>query len=250
MQAVIQNARQSFTAHDVESMLQTFLKAFDNSTFPVRRAVSSLCAALLAFTQTTATVDPNKPNVKHATTGEESTTPATDVQPNMTTLMTVDEMLSLLATNYNRANVSREFKIGIIETYATLFVLLGTEFVEANYAVIAKHILRELLDGTKHNLVAADGSFARAQVFFLLHNTIGKRLLSEQGQAMAVKLLVSEFVKSWPPLMKNQAPPNKHALICATDLISALICELGGGANAVKVICNKDILVSRVLIKG
>ncbi|KAI7879526.1 ARM repeat-containing protein [Lichtheimia hyalospora FSU 10163] len=242
MQAVIQNARQSFTAHDVENMLQTFLKAFDNSTFPVRRAVSSLCAALLAFTQTTATVDPNKPNVKHATTGEESTTPATDVQPNMTTLMSVDEMLGLLATNYNRANVSREFKIGIIETYATLFVLLGTEFVEANYTVIAKHVLRELLDGTKHNLVAADGAFARAQVFFLLHNTIGKRLLSEQGQAMAVKLLVSEFVKSWPPLMKNQAPPNKHALICATDLIAALICELGGGANAIK-----DVVADPVL---
>ncbi|KAI9492675.1 hypothetical protein BDB00DRAFT_420321 [Zychaea mexicana] len=244
MQAVIQHAKQTFTQHDVENLLQLFLKAFESSTFPVRRAVSSLCATLLAFTQTTATTDPNKPNIKHATTGEEANNArgAADIQPN-STLMTVDEMLNLLSTNYNRPNVSREFKIGIIETYATLFVLLGTEFVENNYAVIARHILKELLDGTKQSLASSDGSFARAQVFFLLHSTIGKRLLSEQGQAMAIRHLVAEWVKSWPPLKRNQLPPNKHALICATNLISALVCELGGGANAVK-----DIVVDPLFV--
>ncbi|KAI9318532.1 armadillo-type protein [Dichotomocladium elegans] len=241
--ASAQHARQTFTAHDVESMLQTFLKAFDNSTFPVRRATSSLCATLLAFTQTVATVDPNKPTVKYATTGEENPAPSSEVQPNSTTLMSIDEMLGLLSANYNRPNVSREFKIGIIETYATLFVLLGTEFVEANYSLIANHILTELLDGTKQSLGSSDGAFARAQVFYLLHETIGKRLLSEQGQAMAVRLLTSEFVKSWPPLKRNQTAPNKHALICATNLISVLVCDLGGGASTIK-----DIVVDPLFV--
>ncbi|KAI7854364.1 armadillo-type protein [Circinella umbellata] len=244
MQAVIQHAKQTFTQHDVENFLQIFLKAFEGSTFPVRRAVSSLCATLLAFTQTTATTDPNKPNIKHAITGEENARSNNDIQIiNNNTLMSVDEMLNLLSNNYNRPNVSREFKIGIIETYATLFVLLGTEFVESNYPVIARHVLKELLDGTKQSLATSDGSFARAQVFFLLHSTIGKRLLSEQGQAMAIRHLISEWVKSWPPLKRNQLPPNKHALICATNLISALVCELGGGASVVK-----DIVVDPLFV--
>ncbi|KAI8149192.1 armadillo-type protein [Fennellomyces sp. T-0311] len=241
MQAVIQHAKQTFTQHDVENFLQLFLRAFESSTFPVRRAVSSLCATLLAFTQSTATVDPNKPNIKHATTGEDAKR-NTDIQPG-NTLMSVDEMLNLLSTNYNKPNMSREFKIGVIETYATLFVLLGTEFVESNYAVIARHVLRELLDGTRQSLRASDGSFARAQVFFLLHSTIGKRLLSEQGQAMAIRHLIAEWVKGWPPLQRNHLPPNKHALICATNLISALVCELGGGANAVQ-----DVIVDPLFV--
>lgn len=236
-QAVIQHAKQTFTAHDVETLLQGFFKAFEHSTFPVRRAVSSLCATLLAFTQSVAVTDPSKPSIKYATTGEEGSTAKADVQDTRpdATLMTIEEMLGQLSSCYNRPNVSRELKIGIIETYATLFILLGTEFVENNYAVIARHVLRELLDATKQSLISSDGSFARAQVFFLLHNTIGKRLLSEQGQATAIRLLVTEWIKSWPPLLPNQAPPNKHTLICATNLISALVCQLGSGANAVQV---------------
>lgn len=232
-QAIIQHARQTLTVHDVESYLQIFFKAFEHSTFPVRRAVSSLCATLLAFTQSNATTDPNKPSVKFAITGEENASKIGEMSS--TTLMSIDEMLNQLSACYNRPNVSRETKIGIIETYATLFILLGTEFVETNYATIARHILRELLDTSKQNLSSSDGAFARAQVFFLMNNTIAKRLLSEQGQGTAIRLLVTEFVKGWPPLLPNQPPPNKHTLICVTNLISALICELGSGANVVQV---------------
>ncbi|KAF7731917.1 hypothetical protein EC973_007748 [Apophysomyces ossiformis] len=234
MQAVIQHAKQPLTSHDVDSLLQVFFKAFENSTFSVRRAISSLCATLLAFTQNIATTDPNKPSVKMAFTGGENV--ATDVSDTrtMTTLMTVEEMLGMLSTCYNRATTSRELKIGLIETYATLFALLSTEFVETNYAVILKHVFNEILDGTKTPLSSSDGAFSRAQAFFLLYDIIGKRLLSEQGQAAAVKQLVTDWIKSWPALLPNQVPPNKHILITATHLISALVCELEGAASAIQ----------------
>jgi hypothetical protein len=230
---VIQHATQSFTQHDVEALLQNCFKSFEGSTFPVRRAISSLCATLLVFTQTQATTDPNKPNIKHASTGEGAKKTEESLGKG-STLMSIDEMLSQLSTCYNRPNASRELKTGIIETYATLFVLLGTEFVEANYATISKHILHEILD-TGKTATASDGAYLRSQVNFLLHNTIGKRLLSEQGQANAIRLLVSNWIKKWPPLMANQSAPNKQVLIFVTNLVSELVCELEGAASSVQV---------------
>lgn len=99
--------------------------------------------------------------------------------------MSIEEMLSQLSTSYNKPNSSRELKTGLIETYATLFILLGTEFVEANYSTITKHILVEILDHDK-TLSASDSTYLRAQVNFLLHHTINKKLLSEHGQATAI----------------------------------------------------------------
>lgn len=149
-------------------------------------------------------------------------------------MISIEEMLSQLSACYHKLNTSREVKTGVIETYATLFVLLGTEFVEANYATISKHILHEVLDTGKVT-TASDGAYLRSQVNFLLHNTIGKRLLSEQGQANAIRLLVSNWIKKWPPLMANQSAPNKQVLICVTNLVSELVCELEGAASSVQV---------------
>ncbi|KAG2213412.1 hypothetical protein INT47_009085 [Mucor saturninus] len=242
LQAVIQHATQPFTQHDLENLLQHCFKAFENSTFPVRRAISSACATLLVFSQTQATMDPNKPNIKHASTGEGAKTTEESLGKGCT-LMSIEEMLSQLSTCYNRINASRELKTSIIESYATLFVLLGTEFVEANYATITKHILHEILDNNKAPITASDGAYLRAQVNFLLHSTIGKRLLSEQGQANAIRLLVSNWIKKWPALMANQTAPNKQILICVTNLASELVCELEGAASSIQEVLVEPLFV-------
>jgi hypothetical protein len=148
--------------------------------------------------------------------------------------MSIEEMLSQLSTSYNKPNSSRELKTGLIETYATLFILLGTEFVEANYSTITKHILVEILDHDK-TLSASDSTYLRAQVNFLLHHTINKKLLSEHGQATAIKMLISHWVKKWPALMANQVAPSKQILLCVTNLIAQLICELEGASNSMQV---------------
>ncbi|KAI8372010.1 armadillo-type protein [Choanephora cucurbitarum] len=240
LQAVIQHATQTFSQHDIEGLLQNCFKALENSTFPVRKAIASVCATLLVFTQSPATVDPNKPNVRHATTGE-SNRKAEDAVKSVT-LMSIEEMLTQLSACYNRLNASRELKTGIIETYATLFVLLGTEFVETNFATISKHILCEILEAGKP-ANASEGAFLRSQVNFLLYNTIGKQLLSEQGQANAIRLLVTHWIKKWPPLMANQTAPSKDILICVINLVSELLCELEGAANSVQGILIEPLFV-------
>ncbi|KAI8097095.1 armadillo-type protein [Halteromyces radiatus] len=248
IEASIRHTSQAYTNHDVEQLLQIIFKSFENSSFPVRRAISSLCATLLAFTQSSAMVDPNKPNVKYAMTGDKSVTITKKSQGLQadTSLMSVDEMLEQLSTFYGRPTTSREIKIGIIESYATLFTLLGTDFVDTNYSTIAKHLFKEILEGgskTTTILDASDGAFARAQVFFLLHNTIGKRLLSEQGQASAIRILVTQWIKLWPSLIPNQVPVSKHTLICVTNVVSSLICELEGASVSVQ-----DVLVEPLFV--
>ncbi|CAO3620701.1 unnamed protein product [Cunninghamella echinulata] len=241
LQASIQYTNQTYTQHDVENLLQIIIKGFENSSFPVRRALSSLCATLLTFTQSPGMIDSNKPNIKFAITGEDPPTNRHSQEIKSDgTLMTIDEMLELLSTFYHRPTSTRELKTSIIESYATLFTLLGTEFVETNYATIVKHVFKEILEcENKHvHLDASTSAFIRAQVFFLLHNTIGKRLLSEQGQASAISILVTQWLKSWPTLVSNQPPPSKNILISAINLVSALVGELEGAAVSVQ-----DILV-------
>ncbi|KAI8980927.1 armadillo-type protein [Pilobolus umbonatus] len=240
LQAVFQHTTMTFTLQEVEGLLQHIVKAFENSTFPVRKAISSAYATILLFTQSPSTTDPNKPNIKYATTGEHLKIVDSSLSKERT-LMSIEEMLSQLSTCFNKPNVSEELKTGIIETYATLFILLGTEFVESNYYIITKHILNEIIDNK--NLTPHEGAYLRSQVNFLLHNTIGKRLLSEQGQANAIRLLISNWVKKWPPLMTNHVAPNKHTLICVVNLISLLVCELESAANVIQDIVIEPLFV-------
>ncbi|KAI8337917.1 armadillo-type protein [Chlamydoabsidia padenii] len=244
IQATIQHTSQAYTPHDIENLIQIIIKSFENSSFPVRRATSSLCATLLAFSQSPALTDPNKPNIKYAMTGDDPLATTRKGVQSDTSLLSIDEMLQQLSTWYNRPTTStREIKVAIIESYATLFTLLGTEFVETNYAIIVKHVFCDLLEGGVKTVDPASGAFARAQVFFLLHKTIGKRLLSEQGQASAIRILVSQWIKSWPSLTPNKPSVNKHTLICATNLVSALVGELEGAAVSVQ-----DVLVDPLFV--
>ncbi|ORZ22294.1 armadillo-type protein [Absidia repens] len=247
IQASIRHTSQAYTPNDVENLLQIIIKSFENSSFPVRRASSSLCATLLEFTQSPAMTDQNKPNIKYSMTGGDPLATTKKVQgiQSDTTLLTIDEMLQQLSVCYNRPTTTRETKIAIIESYATLFTLLGTDFVETNYATIVKHIFSELLEGGSKPMVvdASSGAFNRAQVLFLLYNTIGKRLLSEQGQAAAIRILVTQWIKSWPSLTPTKPSANKHTLICATNLVSFLVCELEGAAVSVQ-----DVLVDPLFV--
>lgn len=216
-------------------MLQALFKALEGSTFPVRRAVSSTLSAILAFTQLKATTDPNKPAVKRISTAitTDVSTPE-DLASKETTLLSMEQMLLQLSTAYNRLTAPKELKAGIIETYAALFIQLGTRFVESNYAAIVKHLFTELLGNLRNVINQSDAAFIREEVFFLLNDVIGRRLLSEQGQASAVDVLINEWIKAWPALMPNQVAPNKQALITAVNLVSSLVSELGGAVLPVE----------------
>lgn len=221
--------------NDIEQILQALFKALEGSAFPVRRAVSSTLASILAFTQLKASVDPSKPTVKRITTAvPEDVSRPEDIASKETTLLSMDQMLEQLSSTYNRLTTSKELKAGIIETYAALFVQLGTRFVENNYAAIVRHLFTELLGNLRNTVNQSDAAFIREEVFFLLNDVIGRRLLSEQGQTIAIEVLINDWIKAWPALMPNQVAPNKQALITAVNLVASLVSELGGAVLPVQ----------------
>ncbi|KAJ1946697.1 hypothetical protein EC988_005510, partial [Linderina pennispora] len=59
------------------------------------------------------------------------------------------QALTWLSSIFIRANSSRELRAGIIDAYAALFEELGTNVVEAHYAVILNHILVDLASATQ-----------------------------------------------------------------------------------------------------
>lgn len=235
MQACVQYAPQTLTLHDIEQILQALFKALEGSTFPVRRAISSTLSAVLAFTQLKATTDPSKPTVKRISTAvsTDASVPE-DIASKDSTLLSMDQMLGQLSSTYNRLTTSKELKAGIIETYAALFIQLGTRFVESNYAAIVRHLFTELLGNLRNTVNQSDAAFIREEVFFLLNDVIGRRLLSEQGQASAIEVLINDWIKAWPALMPNQVAPNKQALITAVNLVASLVSELGGAVLPVQ----------------
>ncbi|RUP46507.1 armadillo-type protein [Jimgerdemannia flammicorona] len=254
MQATYQHVNHPLTTHDVELLLPMLFKTFDGSTFTVRRAIASLCATILALTQTTTAVDIAKTgSSKRASGTGSSSSPAlsgsvvangdgdSGVAPERS-LMTPEEMLAHLSTTYNRIGVSRETRTGVIEIYASLFINLGTKWAEQHYATITRHLLVELADNARNTATKYDALSAREHVAFLLHDVIGKRLLSEQGQAAAVRVLITDWIKNWPALMPNQTTPSKWIIVCAVNECSALLWALGGAANTVQ-----DLLVDPLL---
>lgn len=245
MQATYQHTSYSLTVHDVEILLPILFKTFDGSNFAVRRAISSLCATVLALTQTTTVVDAAKAGASKRTSGS-SPSPALagsaisggGEEPGAVSehfLMTPEEMLAHLSNTYNRVGVSRETRAGVVETYASLFVCLGTKWIEQHYTIIARHLFIELADNPRNTATLYDTLSARDNVAFLLNDVIGRRLLSEQGQAAAVRALATDWIKAWPALMPNQTAPSKWVLVCAVNECSALLWALGGAATTVQV---------------
>ena len=60
-------------------------------------------------------------------------------------LLGAAEMLALLSTAFNKPSTVRKARIGIIDFYAALFVNLGPQFVENNYAVMVRHLLVDII---------------------------------------------------------------------------------------------------------
>ncbi|CAG8601056.1 5210_t:CDS:10, partial [Ambispora leptoticha] len=261
MRAIIKYAPQSAPISELDMMLNQMFKVLDGSNQTIRRAVASFIATLLASTQedtdnlmptsTPSNITTPKgkssgkssgPNNQNITLTPESPTSAVPPESAKSPFISPNEMLSHLSLFYNKSSTTREMRAAIIETYSTLFIQLGTKYVESNYATIAQHLLGDLVSNTRNASSRYEVLSVREHCGLLLRDVIGTRLLSEQGQVFAVRELVNGWVKKWPALMPNDTEPNKLALVCAVNEISGLLLDLGGAASTVQ-----DVLIDSLI---
>ena len=173
----------------------------------------------------------------------------TGVDLSKKTLLTPKEMMSIISTLYNKSATSRKLRNGLIDVYATVFTVLGSEWVEQSYGEIVKHLLEEIANGpsagtsyTGWNAKLAertdpararfDAISTRKAVEILLRDVLSGRLLSESGQISAITEMCESVLKKWGNLLPTReaaggAGVSKQSLIIVLNEISGLLSSLG-----------------------
>ncbi|KAK9481333.1 armadillo-type protein [Lipomyces japonicus] len=224
---------------DLDGLRLIVLKAFDTPQALVRKSAAACWATALSAVSTTITsvVEvPAKKSKKRENTQspqDEGAPPQLPQQPTKKVVQhityTFEDAVRHLATAYTKTSVSTKIRAGIIETYTELFFMIGTAEIEANYLTITKCLLDDVLSNSNITNNRFRNLTARRHVQFLLHDVIGQQLLGETGRIASVKILVNEFLKNYPTVMKDQYEPSKYALTGAINALKYFIEVLGSG---------------------
>ena len=217
------------TQGDVENIVNICTKSLETADQITRHALSQLVGHMLSSTQLERVLpasDSSQKGKKDDGDGDVSA-PAHVLGDVKKTMSTPGEMLSLLSTQFNKANLSRKSRIGIFDFYAALLTKLGSGFVETNYALIINHLMNEIISNPRNSTTRYETLSARELVGILLRDLIGVRMLSEQGQIGAIQELSKSYLKKWPAMMPGQVSPSPLVLAIVLKEVAGLLQQLG-----------------------
>jgi hypothetical protein len=149
-------------------------------------------------------------------------------------LYTTQEMLKILSTAYNKVQSPRKLRNAIFDVYATLFIALGSSYIESHYGEIVKHIVDEIVSPARAQSTRYEILATREAVGLLFRDLIGIRLLSESGQIMAIREWTNSYLKKWSTSPLPGTPKmNKQVLIVALREVAGLVEQLGNAPASV-----------------
>ncbi|EGG10808.1 uncharacterized protein MELLADRAFT_76824 [Melampsora larici-populina 98AG31] len=230
---------------DIESYLTICVKGLDTVDFVTRRSLSRLIANLLASTQIAGSAanatNQMSASAKSKKKKDGSEMKEDDPYPNsMTaeekgkTLLKPEEMLALLSTPYSKPSTTRRTRLGLIDAYGALLTLLGSTWVEQQYPEILQHIINDIgcwrppqSSSLTPAVLRHETLISRKMASVLLRDIISVRLLSEQGQVVAIREISSSILNKWPALMPTQQPPSKYSLVIALNEVANLLKQVG-----------------------
>ncbi|KAI8808458.1 armadillo-type protein [Cladochytrium replicatum] len=209
---------------EYESLVTLGLKALDGGNYATRRSVASLLSSVLLLSQQPAPITKGSPK-RNAKANE------ADAASQPQSILSITEMLNALSTPLLKTS-TREVRVGIVETYASLFRGMGIKLVETNYPVILRHLLENFGSA---KITSSDNDCVESRTYcnFLLREVIGKSL-TESGQISAIKDLASDWLRKWPAVLASDVAPSKVSLTCALNEAAALMHDLGSTAQLVQ----------------
>ena len=188
------------TLSDIGSVINHAIRSLERADYNTRRGLSRLIAHLLSVTQSSrAATVPDKKGKKAAGNAEDKdtvTVVTSGADHSATSMLSLSDMLKHLSTAFNRAQSSRRTRNALFDVYATLFEVLGAGYVESHYAEIVGHLFDSLVLPQRSRSSRYEVLAVREMVGLLLRDVIGTRLLSEQGQVMAIRELASSYLKN------------------------------------------------------
>ena len=179
--------------------------------------------------------DSSKTGKKDKIDDDDDQTPPIAPIGGIKTLLTIPDMLLQLSTHFNKPHSSHKTRVGIFDFYAALLALLGTTFVESNYAIVVHHFINEIIMNGRNLTTRYEVLLVRRLVGILLRDLIGVRLLSEQAQIEAIQELSSTLLKRWPALMPGHKAPTSHVLAISLREVAGLLQQLGNAPPPVQV---------------
>jgi hypothetical protein len=256
---------------DMESIISQVVKSLDNPDIDTstRLAHSNLIGHLLASSQalraipTTGAKSPPQPSSSQSQ-DDASASGAAKSQPEITakSLMQPPEMLAVLSTLINKQSTTRKQRVGLIHAYHALFNLLGASWVETHYSLVIGHFAKDILSAPKVTSgTRSERVWTRKAVGILLRETIGERMLSEQGLISAVMEGVNGFLRPYLSSIlfsggspgrsqapgstvtpaaafirgqSSERPPNTDTMIVVLKEIAGLLKQLGNAPAVIQ----------------
>ena len=225
---------------DVESILNICVKSLEGADQLTRRSLSKLVAHMLASTQVEKVI-PVPDNAKKGKKNQKEDEDEDDVPGSHVTaeeskpVMTPTEMLQQLSTHFNKPQTSHRTRVGLFDFYSALLSLLGTSFVESNYALIVTHLMNDIVANSRNTSTRYEVLFVRSLIEIILRDLIGVRMLGEQAQIAAIQELANTYLKRWPALMPGSSAPSPLCLVIALREVSGLVQQLGNAPSPVQV---------------
>jgi hypothetical protein len=227
---------------DIETVVQHCVKSLDVLDLSTRSAFSRCVGTVLGSSQAQKAAPPPEANKKTKGKGKEIDTDDGLAPPPLATeapktIMSIPDMLGVLATHFNKISATRKTRLGLFNFYSALFISLGPSFVETNYATIVKHLMESIVSypyprslGTRH-----DKLLVRHGVNILLRDLIAVRLLNESGHIGAVRELSTAYLRKWPALMPGDKAPSPEILVVALREVAGLVAQMGNAPPPVQV---------------
>ncbi|KAI9202203.1 armadillo-type protein [Polychytrium aggregatum] len=226
LQALYQHTSQlpCLKIEEYDALLSFVLKAAEQSSYTVRRAIASFIASIFVRSQSP------PPAIKKKGVTEPVI---------LDKILRVDQLFQLFSMQFQKpAHASREIRIAIVESLASTFIQLGVKFVETNYSLILSSV-PEMIWNPRATSARNESLVAREFCDYIFRDVLGK-MLSESGEVVAVREIVSILKRTVsaqpssgikPGAATLTEAPNDHTTICVLNELSALHLELGSASS-------------------
>ena len=248
------------TTNDFESLEKTIWKTGDSAIPAVRHASASCLAIMMVrgYSETASAAPmPKTPRFKKSkkpapnqglsvAEGDDSDSMQLKSpiwnKASLKLELTLPDIFRHLSAQYMRASTSNRSRAAIVSCYAKVFQGLDHRLVETNYGIIANHLLVEILNNPlivhhRYRLL-----LTRRFVQELLAGVVGRRILGEAAQVNAAKVLINDYIKNYPEVIKEQPAPSKHTLAGALDALASIIQSLGSAFAPLADSCRDGLL--------
>lgn len=254
LQDLVKGTAHFDNASDFESLKSAIWKICDSSVAPVRRSGASCLAFILVKSYSEDAIDKSTPKVKKSSkaskrqsmaigaNGDETT--RADSPSRMSTAklgLSLSDLLRQLSAQYIRTSTTNKARAAIAQCYSKVLLGLDSTIVEKHYALIADHLLVDILGSPSISYNRYRLLSTRGFVQNILGDVVGHKILGETGQINAARALINNVLKNYPQISNERPAPNKQALTGALGVLSSLIQRLGSAFNILGDICREAL---------